>query len=120
MSHCAHLVERRRRSCAYLKEVYGGSKHWLSVVTLGAASSAKDDGLEEAQVLRWFYLGVSLATLLPQPPGAPFVRAILQLLEELQYHFSSSTERNIKSIRARGPNRAGSGTLAAGDDSDLA
>ena len=24
-------------------------------------------------VLRWFYLGVSLATLLPHPPGVPFV-----------------------------------------------
>ena len=52
-------------------------------------------------MLRWFYLGVSLATLLPQPPGATFVRAVLQVLEELQYHFSSQTGRSIKAIRAR-------------------
>ena len=48
---------------------------------------------------------------------------MLQLLEELQYHFSSSTERNIKSIRARGPNRGGAGSgasAAAAVDGDMA
>jgi len=52
-------------------------------------------------VLRWYYLGVSLASLLPLPSDTPFVRAVLQLLEEHQYHFASSAERSIKAIRAR-------------------
>ena len=67
-------------------------------------------------MLRWFYLGVSLATLLPHPPGVPFVRAVLQLLEELQYHFASSTERSIKAIRARPALKLGG---AVGDDDSL-
>ena len=65
--------------------------------------------------LRWFYLGVSAATMLQQPAGAPFLRALLQLLEEHQYHFSSSTVQNIKAIRARG---ASGQARSLSDDAD--
>ena len=74
----------------------------MSVVSLGAPSSIpRDEGLDEVQVKQWFYFGLSLATLLPQPAGAPFLRAVLQTIDEIQYHFASSTERSIKSMRAR-------------------
>ena len=46
MSTAAHF-ERRVRSAAYLREVYGGTRHWVSVTSLGATS--KDDGLDETQ-----------------------------------------------------------------------
>ena len=65
------------------------------------APSLTSATLRACAVLRWFFLGVSLAALLPQPPGVPFVRAVLQLFEEHTYHFASSAERNIKAIRAR-------------------
>ena len=137
------LVERRLRVFSYLKDVYSGNQHFLSVASISpGGGSSKEDGLDETlgastcherrdatrartltqrgvlslcpPVLRWFYLGVSLATLLPQPPGVPFVRAVLQLLEEHQYHFASSTERNIKIIRARPAVKHGGG--GGGDD----
>jgi hypothetical protein len=38
-----------------------------------------------------------------QQPGPQFLRAVLQLLEEHSYHFSSTTERSIKIIRAKAP-----------------
>ena len=73
--------------------------------------------------LRWFYLGISATGLLQQPSGAPFLRALLQLLEEHQYHFASSTAQSIKAIRARGPRTgqvsgggAGAGASGPGDD----
>jgi len=93
------VLERRIRSVSYLREVFGGSRHWVSVAAIG---KEPDGSIEESQTMRWFFLGVSAATLLPQPAGAPFLRALLQLLEEHQYHFSSSTVQNIKAIRARG------------------
>ena len=68
--------------------------------------------------LRWFYLGVSAATLLQQPAGAPFLRGLLQLLEEHQYHFASSTVQNIKAIRARGPLGPGGGASANDESSE--
>jgi len=122
-SSLAALVDRRIKSFAYLKDVYGGSQHWLSVVSLGAnpkedvdenarGRSAKDE--QELQVLRWYSLGVSLAALLPQPPGAPFVRAVLQLLEEYQ-HYVASSDRQFKITRARG-HRLERGGMANDDD----
>lgn len=65
-------------------------------------------------VLRWYSLGVSLAALLPQPPGAPFVRAVLQLLEEYQ-HYVASSDRQFKITRARG-HRLERGGMANDDD----
>ena len=109
-----HLVEHRLRTFAYLKDVYQGNRHFLSVISLNGSTN-KEDGLEENMVLRWFYLGVSLATLLQQPPGAPFVRSALQLLEELQHHFSSSRSAVIRTRPAAMRPRP----AAIGDGDDL-
>jgi len=105
-------MERRFRSIAYLHEVFGGSRHWMSVASFG---KDPESSIDEVQTLRWFYLGVSAATMLQQPAGAPFLRALLQLLEEHQYHFSSSTVQNIKAIRARG---ASGQARSLSDDAD--
>lgn len=118
-SSISSLLERRMQSCAYLKEVFSGGQHFLSIATLGAPSShhaSSSEGVEEGQILRWFYLGVSLATLQSQPVGPPFVRAMLQLLEEFQHHFSSLTDRNIKNIRAKAQARSGDGDGDRGAD----
>ena len=78
----ALLVEQRARSFDYLKQVHQGDMHWLSAVTLGPQDAALSRSVESLQVLRWFYLGVSLGPLLQLPSGPPFVRALLQLFEE--------------------------------------
>ena len=69
------LVEQRARSFDYLKQVHQGDAHWLSAVTLGPQDAALSRSVESLQVLRWFYLGVSLGPLLQLPSGPPFVRA---------------------------------------------
>lgn len=95
------IVERRLRSFAYLKEIYDGSeRHWLSVVSFGAAGPKEEGVAEEPHAVRWYYLGLSLATLMAQPPGIPFLRAVLQTLEEHQHHFSSSFASS-RGMRAR-------------------
>ena len=114
----APLVEKRIRSFGYLREVFAGSRHWVSIASLGNGGGyIKEDGLEETQALRWFYLGISASTLLQHPAGAPFLRALLQLLEEHQYHFASSTAQSIKAIRARGPRGGGGGGGGGGGSS---
>ena len=114
------LMDRRLRSVAYLRDVFAGERHFLSVTCLSADSQAATlEGIDENQVRRWFYLGVSLSTILPQQAGAPFVRAVLQVFEELQHCFASSTERSIKSIRTRVPTRGGGNDGEGGGSGDL-
>lgn len=110
------LLDRRLKSVAYLRDVFAGETHFLSVARLSTNSQAEQEGVEEHQVRRWFYLGVSLATVLPQQAGAPFVRAVLQIIEELQHCFASSAERSIKSIRARVPTRGNDGEGSGSSD----
>ena len=65
--------------------------------------------------LRWLYIGVSLAPLLQRPAGVPFLRALLQLQEEYQYHFREPSE-NQKAFRAR--SAAGQQRVMMGDHGD--
>jgi hypothetical protein len=112
----ALLVEQRARSFDYLKQVHQGDMHWLSAVTLGPQDAALSRSVESLQVLRWFYLGVSLGPLLQLPSGPPFVRALLQLFEEFQYHFARSAVQNMKIIKSRGSRAAAPAGGSSEDD----
>ncbi|KAL1528370.1 hypothetical protein AB1Y20_009722 [Prymnesium parvum] len=97
------IVERRRQTLEYIKRVCAGERHWLSVVLLPSADDAKSQQdkqareAETAQALRWFYLGVSIAPINSVLDGAAFVKALLQLFEEYQYHFASAARlKNTK------------------------
>ena len=49
-SSVATIVEKRLRSFAYLKDVYQGNRHFLSVASIGGSPSAgtsKEDGADE-------------------------------------------------------------------------
>ena len=121
-----------------------GDTHWLSTVALGLQEQSMTKAVDSMQgatppvrpcpaevrpladscpacaVLRWFYLGVSIGPLLQLQSGAPFVKAVLQLLEEFQYHFARSAVQNMKVLKARG--RRTHSTIAGssgGDASDL-
>tara|TARA_B110001452_G_scaffold121349_1_gene100691 strand:+ start:584 stop:1114 length:531 start_codon:yes stop_codon:yes gene_type:complete len=61
---------------------------------------------------------VSIGPLLQLQSGAPFVKAVLQLLEEFQYHFARSAVQNMKVLKARG-RRTQSTSNPGGDASDL-
>ena len=108
------IVERRLQTLEYIKRVYAGECHWLSVALLPSSDEANKQldkqakDAETAQALRWFYLGVSIAPLIIVPAGPIFVRALLQLFEEYQYHFASTARINIRKISRLGrPSRWG-------------
>ena len=98
------IVERRLQTLDYIKRVCAGERHWLSVVLLASADEATPQldrqakDAETAMALRWFYLGVSMAPLLAITEGTFFVKALLQLFEESQYHFASAARQNIRKI----------------------
>ena len=52
--------------------------------------------------LRWLYLGASIAPLLVVPEGSDFLKALLQLFEEYQYHFASAARQNMRKISRLG------------------
>uniref|UniRef100_A0A7S3F7T6 Uncharacterized protein n=1 Tax=Haptolina ericina TaxID=156174 RepID=A0A7S3F7T6_9EUKA len=110
------IVERRLLSFEYIKSVCSGDCHWLSLVQLDLSDDGKQD--ETPQALRWYHLGVSIAPLLQLPSGPSFVRAVLQLFEELTYHFSSTARQNIRKISrfARPANRATGSSTGSEDD----
>ena len=100
------LVEQRSRTFAYLKRVQQGDTHWLSTVELGPQEQPLQKGVDATTVLRWFYLGLSIGPLLQLQSGPPFVKAVLQLLEELHYHFANRAAQNMKVIKANVRGRA--------------
>jgi len=95
-----NLVEHRSRAYEYLKHVQQGDTHWLSTVALGPQEQPLQRAVDQTTVLRWFYLGLSIGPLLQLPSGPPFVKAILQLLEEYQYHFSNRAAHIAKIVKA--------------------
>jgi len=95
-----NLVEQRFRTFEYLKRVQQGDTHWLSTVALGPQEQPLHKGVDATTVLRWFYLGLSIGPLLQLQSGPPFVKAVLQLLEELQYHFANRAMQNMKVVKA--------------------
>ena len=101
-----NLVEQRSRSFEYLKRVQQGDTHWLSTVALGPQEQPLHKGVDATTVLRWFYLGLSIGPLLQLQSGPPFVKAVLQLLEELHYHFANRAAQNMKVIKANVRGRA--------------
>jgi len=101
-----NLVGQRSRAFEYLKRVQQGDTHWLSTVALGPQEGPLHKGVDSATVLRWFYLGLSIGPLLQLQSGPPFVKAVLQLLEELHYHFANRAAQNMKVIKANVRGRA--------------
>ena len=101
-----NLVEQRSRAFEYLKRVQQGDTHWLSTVALGPQEQPLHKGVDATTVLRWFYLGLSIGPLLQLQSGPPFVKAVLQLLEELHYHFANRAAQNMKVIKANVRGRA--------------
>jgi len=79
------LLEKRKFNMDYLKRVHDARQiHWMNVVLL-----SPPDFTEEIQrrKVQWFNLGLSLAPLSVIENGPTYVRSLLQLMEEFEYHF---------------------------------
>ena len=87
------LMDRRLRSVAYLRDVFAGERHFLSVTCLSADSQAAAlEGIDENQVRRWFYLGVSLSTILPQQASAPIPDGLAEIQNDGQQRSNRDTD----------------------------
>uniref|UniRef100_A0AAV1TS69 Uncharacterized protein n=1 Tax=Peronospora matthiolae TaxID=2874970 RepID=A0AAV1TS69_9STRA len=97
------LVQHRRSDWNYLKTMHEGSNFWLNVALLREQQVMNHVG-EKQSVRRgaqFFYLGYGLGTLvggLTRPER--LAMDCCQLLEEVEFHFASSTVQGLKMMVA--------------------
>eukprot|EP00752_Nemacystus_decipiens_P015750 g14062.t1 len=100
-----HLVGKRKRFFAYLKETHEQGGFWLNCVKLTRQGDLAIYAAElpSQRVRRLFYLGVGLAKLLQSKGGTQLIRGILQLLEEWEYHFALAgvAHHSVKAMLAK-------------------
>jgi hypothetical protein len=119
------LVHQRISNFNYLRKIHEGGTFWLNIVLL-----TRED-IEELvahvpkqRVVMYYYLGVSIYSLLELKNGAATVRALSQLLEEFEYYGSGSAMQSMKMLLARnspciypslvGPAEGGTGGAVSG------
>lgn len=92
------LVTSRRADWSYLKAMHEGSNYWLNVALLREQQVLAHVG--ESQSIRrsvqFFYLGLGLGQLLSEVEHAQGLAIDgCQLLEELEFYFSSATVQGM-------------------------
>jgi len=92
-------LERRILSFEYLQRTLALEHHWLSVVSLPPKEQTTKSS-DDAQGLRWYCLGVSIAAIekLQSASAAALVKALLQLFEEYNFHFGRAVQV-VQSVR---------------------
>ncbi|RLN54934.1 hypothetical protein BBJ28_00006271 [Nothophytophthora sp. Chile5] len=92
------LVQHRRSDWNYLKAMHEGSNYWLNVALLREQQVMQHLG--EKQSIRrgaqFFYLGIGLGRLIGESTHPELLAMdCCQLLEELEFYFSSSTVQGM-------------------------
>jgi hypothetical protein len=96
MAAVSQLVEQRQRSLDYLKRVHEGPHPWMNVAFLKREHINNRPSEEQAaRTQSLFYLGLSLGPVLALDSGAATVRAVAQLLEELDYHMAGAATQTM-------------------------
>eukprot|EP01111_Echinosteliopsis_oligospora_P010935 TRINITY_DN3491_c0_g1_i2.p1 TRINITY_DN3491_c0_g1~~TRINITY_DN3491_c0_g1_i2.p1 ORF type:complete len:227 (-),score=36.26 TRINITY_DN3491_c0_g1_i2:264-944(-) len=81
----AYLLDKRKFNIAYLKRMHEGRNiHWMNVALISRPEFSDDI---QKRTTMWFYLGLSIAPLAVIESGPSYVRSLLQLTEEFEYHF---------------------------------
>jgi hypothetical protein len=103
MAAVSQLVEQRQRSLDYLKRVHEGPHPWMNVAFLKREHINNRPSEEQTtRTQSLFYLGLSLGPVLALDSGTSTVRAVAQLLEELDYHMAgSATQTMVSPFSAR-------------------
>uniref|UniRef100_A0A7S1KQV0 Uncharacterized protein n=1 Tax=Percolomonas cosmopolitus TaxID=63605 RepID=A0A7S1KQV0_9EUKA len=76
--------------------------YWMNTcpLTLHEITSFTHPSQLSHRLSQWFHLGISLAPLLQLPSGWWFLRALGQLVEEWEYHFSNLVGQGMRYLRA--------------------
>lgn len=98
------LVQSRRSDWSYLKKMHEGTNYWLNIALLREQQVLAHLG--EKQMIRrsvqFFYLGLGLGRLISEFAHPQFLAMEgCQLLEELEFYFSSATVQGMVSTLMR-------------------
>jgi len=133
-----HMVTKRKNNLTYLKKFHEGDHYWMNTISMSKEelqTFAKKQ-IPDTRVLGYFYLGISLSKIFDELNSgsysnkaeaiAKFIRSITQLIEEFEFHFSSSAMQSVKYVMAKNspcmypniaPHSGGSGAGSGGDSS---
>ncbi|TMW55594.1 hypothetical protein Poli38472_010476 [Pythium oligandrum] len=93
------LVQHRRHDWSYLKAMHEGTNHWLNIAVLRESQVLAHLGEKQSirRSVQFFYLGLGLGRLISDVRHAQFLAMEgCQLLEELEFYFSSATVQSMK------------------------
>lgn len=93
------LVQHRRADWSYLKSMHEGTHYWLNMALLREQQVLEHVG--DRSVIRrsvqWFYLGLGLGRLIKDVHHTQYLAMeACQLLEELEFYFSSGAVQGMK------------------------
>ncbi|KAF1781897.1 hypothetical protein PC129_g17057 [Phytophthora cactorum] len=97
------LVQHRRSDWNYLKAMHEGSNYWLNVALLREQQVMNHVGYKQSirRGAQFFYLGIGLGRLVGESTHPELLAMdCCQLLEELEFYFSSSTVQGMKMMVA--------------------
>ncbi|KAL3662384.1 hypothetical protein V7S43_012711 [Phytophthora oleae] len=97
------LVQHRRSDWNYLKAMHEGSNYWLNIALLKEQQVMKHLGDKQSirRGAQFFYLGIGLGRLVGESTHPELLAMdCCQLLEELEFYFSSSTVQGMKMMVA--------------------
>lgn len=104
-----HLVEKRKRNFEYIKELHQGGKYFLNSVLMTGDDVHKLVSNKEInhRARMFYYLGISLSSILELTNGPNTVRALSQLMEEWEYTFDAAPPiQGVKYMMATSCNTA--------------
>ncbi|CEG35907.1 uncharacterized protein PHALS_00233 [Plasmopara halstedii] len=97
------LVQHRRSDWNYLKAMHEGSNYWLNVALLREQQVMKHVGYKQSirRGAQFFYLGLGLGKLIGESTHSELLAMdCCQLLEELEFYFSSAAVQGMKMMVA--------------------
>ena len=83
--------------------MHAGDSFWLNCVLIGKEdlNAYVEEVVPEQRTTQFFYLALGLGKLLDIPAGGMVVRALWQLIEEYEYHFSNGAIQMVKYTTAK-------------------
>jgi hypothetical protein len=90
------MIEKRKNNFRYLMEIHQGEGYWLNSVLLDHRELNSHISDKASRAVMYYYFGLSLSKILELSAGPATIKAMVQLLEEWEYMFASSTMQSMK------------------------